>query len=264
MIAIASVLIVATLSLLVSRIATVALTLTGLSREVARFQARSALTGTGYTTTESEMIVNHPVRRRIVMMLMILRNAGFITAVSSLVISFVGTTGAEESLRRVLLLAAGLGAIWLLSLSKAFDRWLSRLIRVALNRWTRLEARDYASLLDLTGDYAVREIAVDEEDWICSKQIRETGLQEEGIMILGIQRGKGHFLGAPAPDTRIRNGDMLVIYGRTDSIEELTQRRKGTSGDVRHEEAVREQEAVEEEEKREDSQREEAKPREGN
>lgn len=260
MVAISSVLIVAILSLLVSRIATVALSLTGLSREVARFQARSALTGTGFTTTESEMIVNHPVRRRIVMALMILRNAGFITAVSSLVISFVGSSGAEESLRRVAMLAAGLGLIWLLSLSKPFDRWLSRLIRIALNRWTRLEARDYASLLDLTGDYAVREIAIGGDDWICDKRIRDTGLQEEGILILGIQREQGNFIGAPAPETKIGDGDMLIIYGRADAIEELTRRRKGTSGDVEHEDAVREHEKVEEKEQREDAEREKERP----
>ncbi len=53
------------LSLLITRLATTALTLTGLSCEMARFQARSAFTGTGFTTSESEAIVNHPVRRRI-------------------------------------------------------------------------------------------------------------------------------------------------------------------------------------------------------
>jgi len=35
-------------------------TATGLSRESARFQARSALTGGGFTTTESEAVVRHP------------------------------------------------------------------------------------------------------------------------------------------------------------------------------------------------------------
>lgn len=52
MFAIASLLVVLVLSLLVTRIATVALTHTGLSREVARFQARSAFSGVGFTTSE--------------------------------------------------------------------------------------------------------------------------------------------------------------------------------------------------------------------
>lgn len=53
-------LIVLTLSLVITRIATVALTMTGLSSEAAEFQARSAFTGTGFTTAEAEKIVNHP------------------------------------------------------------------------------------------------------------------------------------------------------------------------------------------------------------
>ena len=44
-----------------TRIATVALQLTGLSKANARFQARSAFTGVGYTTSEAEDTVNHPV-----------------------------------------------------------------------------------------------------------------------------------------------------------------------------------------------------------
>jgi len=43
----------------------VSLEATGMERDRARFQALSALTGTGFTTQEAESIVNHPKRRRI-------------------------------------------------------------------------------------------------------------------------------------------------------------------------------------------------------
>ena len=63
MISIVTLLLVLTLSILLVRIATVALTHTGLSRESAKFQARSAFTDVGFTTSESEKVVNHPIRR---------------------------------------------------------------------------------------------------------------------------------------------------------------------------------------------------------
>lgn len=50
MLAIGTVLAALLLSLLITRIATNALSVTGLSRETARFQARSAFTGVGFTT----------------------------------------------------------------------------------------------------------------------------------------------------------------------------------------------------------------------
>jgi len=61
MIAIISLLLVVLLSIIVTRVASIALTHTGISREAARFQARSAFTGSGFTTNESEMVVNHPI-----------------------------------------------------------------------------------------------------------------------------------------------------------------------------------------------------------
>ncbi len=75
-----SILIVLVISLLVVRVATVALTLTGMSQQMAKFQARSAFTGAGFTTSESENVVGHPVRRRIIMLLMLVGNAGIVTA----------------------------------------------------------------------------------------------------------------------------------------------------------------------------------------
>jgi Trk-type K+ transport system membrane component len=82
MIAVVSVLFILAVSLLITRIATVALQLTGLSKANARFQARSAFTGVGYTTSEAEHTVNHPVRRRIVMLLMLLGNVGLVSVMS--------------------------------------------------------------------------------------------------------------------------------------------------------------------------------------
>ena len=58
--AVASLLVVIVISLMVTRMATIALTATGLSRESARFQARSAFSGAGFTTSESEAVVRHP------------------------------------------------------------------------------------------------------------------------------------------------------------------------------------------------------------
>ena len=63
-------------SYLIVRIGAIALEMTGMDRSRARFQALSAFTGTGFTTRETEMVINHPRRRKIVTYLMILGNAG--------------------------------------------------------------------------------------------------------------------------------------------------------------------------------------------
>ena len=112
MIGVASLLIVLVLALLITRVATVALRTTGLSHEAARFQARSAFSGVGFTTAESEDIVNHPARRRIVLGLMLLSSAGVVTTLGSLLLSFAGTSGYRQGAIRVAALVVGLLALW--------------------------------------------------------------------------------------------------------------------------------------------------------
>ena len=97
MVAIISLLIVIILSVLVTRVAAIALIHTGLSKESARFQSRSAFTGAGFTTNESESVVNHPVRRRILMLLILLGSAGVISVISSLILSLISVEEGGDS-----------------------------------------------------------------------------------------------------------------------------------------------------------------------
>jgi len=252
MAAIISLLIVLTLSILVTRIATVALTHTGLSREVARFQARSAFTGVGFTTGESENLVNHPVRRKILLVLMLLGNVGIVTAMSSLILGFI-RSNSEGFALRIVLLATGLAVLWGLGTSQWVDQRLSRLISWALNRYTHLEAKDYASLLHLAGDYRVTDLLVEPDDWLANRTLAEIKLRDEGIAVLGIKRKSGKYLGTPGGPTKIMANDTLVLYGRASALQNLDQRRAGASGDLEHDEAQKEQKEIASQEEIEDA-----------
>ena len=225
------------LSLLVTRLATVALKLTGLSHESARFQARSAFTGTGFTTSEAEKVVDHPVRRKIVMLLMLLRSAGIVTILLSLILSFAGTEDVAR-IYRLIWLVGGVAFLWLFSLSKAADRVLTVIIEWALRRWTDLDVRDYISLLKLSGDYVIREMKVKPSSWLVNKELMDCRLYEEGVTVVGIYRENGRYVGAPKGTTAIRAGDTLIIYGRSESLHNLDDRRLGTAGDKAHDAAV--------------------------
>jgi TrkA-C domain len=237
MIAIASLLVVVLISLLVTRVATVALISTGLSREMARFQARSAFTGTGFTTTEAEVVVNHPVRRRIVLLLMLSGNAGLAVVVASLMLGFTrGGTGATGY--RVLELIVGLAVLLGLARSRWVDRRLSPLIGRLLSRYTDVPLRDYAALLELEQGYRVHELAVGPQDWVAGRTLGELLLRDEGIVVLGVSRRRGGWIGVPTGETRVETGDTLLVYGRAEAVEELDARRRGPAGEAAHERAV--------------------------
>lgn len=241
MIAIATLLFVLVVSLVITRMASLALTHTGLSRQAAAFQARSAFTGVGFTTTESEKVVNHPVRRRILLFLMLLGNAGIVTAIATLLIGFLNVRDESSLWTRALLLGLGVAGLIALTMSQRLDKLLSRAVLWALNRYTTLNVRDYAALLHLAGDYAIGEIYVNDEDWMASHVLGELKLADEGVVVLSINRPDGTFLGVPKRETEIRAGDTLVVYGRTSGIQRLDERKRGTGGNISHVEAVAEQ-----------------------
>jgi hypothetical protein len=238
MVAVGTVLIAIFISLLITRVATVALTATGLSHDAARFQARSALSGVGFTTTESEAVVNHPVRRRIILVLMLLGNAGLVTILASTMLTFADSGRTEDVTLRLALLVGGLAVILIVARSEFVDRHLSRLIAKAISRWTDLEVRDYVRLLQLTRDYGVTELEVEPDDWLADRTLAELDLSHEGVLVLGMHKRSGEYLGAPRGGTVVRAGDVLVLYGRTGLLAELDRRRRDESGDVAHREAV--------------------------
>ena len=250
MLAILSLLIVLSLSLLITRIATIALTYTGMSRETARFQARSAFTGTGFTTSESEKIVNHPVRRRIILLLMLFGNAGVAAVLTSLILTFVGEEKGSILTIKLVLVLFGVISLWAVASSHWVDRQLSKIIEHALSRYTRLEVRDYASLLHLAGEYKVSELHVDPEGWLANQTLGNLKLRDEGLLVLGVERVSGEYIGTPNGETVLQEGDNIIIYGRDSTVAELSQRQRGINGDVKHFQEIDKSERVREAEKR--------------
>lgn len=243
------VLVVAMLSLLITRIATIALTATGMARSSARFQARSALSGVGFTTTESEAVVGHPARRRIIMALMLVGSVGLATTIAGLLAGVAGgSPGAGDRLSRAGVLVLGLAAIYAVSASRRVDRWLSTAIGRALARFTTLDVRDYAAILHVSGEYEVKEMVATADAWITDRTLAELRLKDEGILVLGVVKADGAYVGVPTGDTRIERGDTAILYGRDGRFAELTTRMAGRAGDAAHVEAVAEQEDVAEHE----------------
>jgi hypothetical protein len=76
-------------SFTVVRIGAIAFQLTGLEWSLAKFQALSCFSGTGFTTKEAELITGNKQRRRIASILIVLGNAGLVLMIASLASSFV-------------------------------------------------------------------------------------------------------------------------------------------------------------------------------
>ncbi len=212
MIAALTLFVVLTLFVLVIHTGAVALHLTGLPEEAARFQARSAFTGTGFTTSESEAIVNHPVRRRIVSLLMTIGSLGFVSVLATVVVSLVGSSGSDSALMQQLLwLVAVLLALWFVVLNPFADRVICGIIGHLLARTKGFGGRKPARLLHLPAGHGVTQILVHPESGLAGRQLRE--LVANGVVILGLQREDGTYINLPRDGEEVRPADETFFYG---------------------------------------------------
>lgn len=248
MIAAFTLFIVVALSALITRIAAIALEHTGLSTQSARFQARSAYTGAGYSTSESENIMGHPVRRKIIFNLMLIGNAGIVTVMSSLILTFVLPNSLSSKLYGLGIICVGMVFLWWAVKSAIVDRALSKMINKMLKRYTDLDIQDYASVLHLKDDYKISEKQIDADDWMCNQTLKELDLRKEGITILGVDRKDNPYFGSPDGDFKLLADDVITIYGKSEGIKNLYKRKKGFKAEMEH------QRFVDEEEKRHESQ----------
>jgi len=249
MLAAISLFLIVSLSVLITKIAAIALMHTGLSTESAKFQARSAYTGTGLSTQETENIMNHPVRRKIIYHLMLIGNAGIVTVMSSLILTFVLPDTNISRLYGLLIIVVGMLILFVAIRSKWVDKGLSRVINKMLKRYTNIEIHDFAAVLHLKDDYTIIEAKVDHDGWMGNRTLEQLNLREEGITILGVDRkGTGYF-GSPSGTFKILPEDVVTIYGKSEGIKSIYGRKKDHYAQQEHKKFVAQEETRLENEK---------------
>lgn len=221
MIPIIGLLILIALSIIAIRIGAVALELTGLSSEVASFQAQSAFSGVGFTTIESETIVSHPVRRRIIKILILLGSAGVTTSMATLVLAFVGETK-YGFVFRIQALLVGLVVILLFARSKHIYKIMRIIITKVLGRYTRLRIYDYEQLFGLGEGYAIAKVVVKKGSPLDAKAIKDLKSELEEMLVLAVYRKEGkrtQLIGAPHGDLVIKATDELICYAKEEVLD---------------------------------------------
>jgi hypothetical protein len=205
------------LILLIVELATLLLQSTGLSREVARFQAISLLTGTGFTTTEAELITKHPLRRKIGEVLILFGTLAFATVIAIL-INFINQEFTLGQLLKGILLLTTLFALFRI---RRFQRLILTRMKPNMAHISTLQ-----EVFHLEEDDIVLEIKLKELHAHLFKSLRQLNLAtDHGIHILTIQRKKenadflqNHLIKYPTGSTLLRLGDILMVFGKRSQI----------------------------------------------
>ena len=238
--AIITLLLVFVVSVLIIRTGTIALVMTGVSEEVASFQAASAFSGAGFTTGEAERAISTPPRRRVINLLIRSGSIGIVTAIASLVLSFSRTSGGAAP--RFLSLLIGAIVIVLFTRSRWYNQLLTPILKRILTQTTTLNGPEYAHLLELQKGYRVSEFTVKNDGWLTRESLRDLDLFAEGVVVLGIHRQDGTYVSPPDLDVVLHPDDVLIVYGQKHRLPELSMR--SDDDETAHEEAVEDHQQV--------------------
>ena len=204
------------LSAMIIKVGAISLRMTGLDRETAAFQALSAFTGTGFTTSESENIVNHHQRRKIVKALMLLGNIGIVSSLAVLFLSIRSEPFANSIAK---LGIVGFFLILLISLPviKGLDNVIDSFISKRLRKMKGFSMGNYSEMVRLASGYGIGELHISETNPLAGKKLEETGLTARNIVVLAIKRGF-HLIATPKAEEVIGAGDRLVCFGNLKSL----------------------------------------------
>jgi hypothetical protein len=178
---------------------------TGMERSKARFQALSALSGTGFTTRQAEEIVEHPKRRTIVSWLIFLGCVG-ITAFIFIMILYVKAGIAWPTLGHIIIIAASIVVFILLIWTGIIGKLTNGILKLFRKTPVNVE------ILHQSGDLGIVRMK------IIDKAVSLAKLSKPGITILAIERGE-KTIPLPKDTESVQAGDYLLCYGK---VEELT------------------------------------------
>jgi hypothetical protein len=201
--------------LLILWIGSIALESTGMERSRARFQALSAISGTGFTTSQAEEVVDNPRRRRIVTYLIFTGNAGILSFLIAIIV-YVRTGMTPPSMAGIIITASVLLFIVLIIWLGVIDR-ITNLITTGIKKSRIKSGLKITQLYYSFDDLSVMKLgtagAYPQEADITDV----AGLQSKGINVIAIERGK-KIIKNPEPETKITAEDIILCFGDTQSI----------------------------------------------
>ncbi|MBN2017792.1 MAG: hypothetical protein JW794_06690 [Candidatus Cloacimonetes bacterium] len=228
-------LLVVIIAFAVVRIGAVAFMLTGVEWTVAKFQALSCFTSTGFTTKESELIVKSQQRRKIATTLMIFGHAGLVTLVATFVNSLRPSHLVHKVFQPIVqldnhpILSVLINIIiltlfcWVI-VSLFSHTKLSRKLTTVIQDFflkKKFIHKTFIQDLVISGEgFGIVNIEVTQHSDLYHAVISDLMKQVPDMKILAIERGR-NIITNLTDDTRLLLGDNVISYGKVDKIKEL-------------------------------------------
>jgi hypothetical protein len=215
------------------RVGAIAFQLTGLEWSLAKFQALSCFSGTGFTTKEAELVTGNKQRRKIASVLIILGNAGLVIMIATLagslvpqetILSKLSESFLPFSVPAYLVVWVNLAIIIVVVYSiyrifthEKFVRKMTNFLRKKIIKKEIFQRVSFEELLLATGGYGISRISIRAGSPVLDKTLANSGLREQDIMVLATVRGIETIPNPPA-NMKILLGDELICFGKLENI----------------------------------------------
>ena len=209
---------------IICEIFTVLFRFTGLPYEKARFQVLSLLTGTGFTTRESEGLVSIRQRRRLAQVTMLFGYVFNITIISTFINIFVSLRAYQSSnLYAEVLIPIGVMTILFLVLrTSAVHKRLDALIEKLAGRFITKDAANTILLVDYISHDSIAKVKLQEvPEEFKGKTLAELDLRTKyNVLVMLVERADRSVVAADGK-TVFCEGDKLTLFGNYKVITNL-------------------------------------------
>lgn len=196
-------------------IAVVLFVATGLNKPIARYQVISMLTATGFTSEESKLIVDHPIRRRISAAVILF---GYFSL--AVMISSIATILSNDLKINVLLIVI---AVFLTIMLVLKSGWMKNLLtdkfEHEMDEEYDLEDWPLKTALSLGENDMVALLEIHSNSEFTDQPAGKLVAREDDLHLLFIRRGDV-ILRKLVYEEKLQTGDLVMIFGDEETITE--------------------------------------------
>ena len=193
----------------------------GLPDDKARFQVLSLLTGAGFTTRESEMLLSSKGRRKLAQITMLFGYVFNVTIVSAFVNVFLSLKLSQfDNFFMGVLIPLGVAALIIVLMRVRFIRKrIDRAFEKLAGRIMHQEGVNTILLMDYIGKDSIAQVSLKEVPReLEGKTLAESGLKtKHNILVMLVERG-GVNVEAANAGTIFAPGDKLTVFGQYKTI----------------------------------------------
>lgn len=192
--------------------------LTGLKQDISRFQVISMMTATGFTTEESELILGHPIRRKLATFLILFGVFSLAVIISSISQFLSKGLGLKE-----ILIGTGLVlAVWGVLKINGLQWMLAALFNRKVTRQVELADLPIREVFLKNKQDTLVNLQIFSDSVLAGQSLEQVVVEHDRLelVVLFIKRGNV-VLRKNIYKTRLQEGDQILVYGLKEVIFEV-------------------------------------------